>query len=477
MSWYETFIERVWGKRRLEAVPSLTRSTWAADGLLALALAIATVIGDLNRSWVEVQPQSIQPPEAPVAPVPPVAPEPPVAPVPPVDTGAPVPPVPPEPPVPPVPPEPPAAPTVPSDVTVPHPVNAVEHVLPPVEAWETVAALLTALPLVLRRRFPLAVYWVVTGAAVLLHLGDVSADATKVTFVSGLVAAYSAAMYSPHRKAVLASLTAGAALYAAVPLVPDVDGGFVLVLFLFPLALATHGVQLWRKRARTLRAEQDAELERAVEAERARIARELHDVVTHNVSMMTIQAGAARMVLDRSPEQARQAIRAVEEAGRTALSELRHVMGLLTMAADGPDPAADADLAPQPGIERLAELTDRVRASGVAVDVEVRGDPFPLSAGADLAAYRVVQEALTNAVKHAEGARVSVTVEYGDDRLLVEVSDTGGRTRRAAESEPGGGHGLLGLRERLGIYGGTLHAGDRPDGGFRVRAVIPREAP
>ncbi|MEU3479327.1 sensor histidine kinase [Streptomyces sp. NPDC033754] len=352
-----------------------------------------------------------------------------------------------------------------------------EHVLPPVEAWEMVAALLTALPLVLRRRFPLAVYWVVTGAAVLLHLGDVSADATKVTFVSGLVAAYSAAMYSPHRKAVLASLTAGAALYAAVPLVPDVDSGFVLVLFLFPLALATHGVHLWRKRARTLRAEQDAELERAVEAERARIARELHDVVTHNVSMMTIQAGAARMVLDRSPEQARQAIRAVEEAGRTALSELRHVMGLLTMAADGPDPAADADLAPQPGLDRLAELTDRVRASGVAVDVEVRGDPFPLSAGADLAAYRVVQEALTNAVKHAEGARVSVTVEYGHDRLLVEVSDTGGRARRAAESEPGGGHGLLGLRERLAIYGGTLHAGDRPDGGFRVRAVIPREAP
>ncbi|MFD8973929.1 sensor histidine kinase [Streptomyces sp. NPDC059593] len=481
MSRYETFIERVRGKRRrLGAMPPLSRSTWAADGLLALALAIATVIGDLNRSWVEVQPESVHTPVAPVepvAPVPPVPPVPPVdpvTPVPPVDPVTPVPPASPEPPVTPVP---PAPPTVPGDGIVPHPVNAVEHVLPPIEAWEMVAALLTALPLVLRRRFPLAVYWVVTGAAVLLHLGDVSADATKVTFVSGLVAAYSAAMYSPHRKAVLASLTAGAVLYAVVPLVPDVDSGFVLVLVLFPLALATHGVHLWRQRARTLRAEQEAELQRVVEEERARIARELHDVVTHNVSMMTIQAGAARMVLDRSPEQAREAIRAVEEAGRTAMSELRHVMGLLTMAADGPDPAADADLAPPPGLDRLAELTDRVRASGVPVDAEVRGDPFPLSAGADLAAYRVVQEALTNAVKHAEGARVSVTVEFGHDRLLVEVSDTGGRARRAAEADPGGGHGLLGLRERLAIYGGTLHAGGRPDGGFRVRAVIPREAP
>lgn len=359
---------------------------------------------------------------------------------------------------------------------MPHPVPAVEHVLPPVEAWEMVAALLTALPLVFRRRFPLAVYWVVTGAAVLLHLGDVSADATNVTFMSGLVAAYSAAMYSPHRKTVLASLTAGAVLYAAVPLVPDVDSGLVLVLVLLPLALATRGVHLWRQRVRALRAEQEAALRRAVEAERARIARELHDVVTHNVSMMTIQVGAARMVLDSSPDQAREAMRAVEAAGRTAMSELRHVMGLLTMAADGPDPATDVDLAPQPGLDRLAELTDRVRSSGVPVEVEVRGVPVALSAGVDLAAYRVVQEALTNVVRHAPGARVSVAVEYGPEELRVEVSDTGRRKSRSAEPEPGGGHGLLGLRERLAVYGGTLRAGGRPGGGYRVRAVIPLEA-
>ena len=367
------------------------------------------MVGDLNRSWVEVRSDLADLPE----PLP--------------EAG--------DPSSPPWPPVPPAVP-VPGNPTGPHPVPAVEHVLPPIEAWELVAALLTALPLVLRRRVPLAVYWVVTGAAVLLHLGDVSADATKVTFVSGLVAAYSAAMYSPHRKAVLASLAAGAVLYAFVPLVPDVDSGLVLVLVLLPLALATHGVHLWRERTRALRAEQEAELRRAVEAERARIARELHDVVTHNVSVMTIQAGAARMVLDSSPEQAREAIRAVEEAGRTAMTELRHVMGLLTMAADGPDPAAEADLAPQPGLDRLTELTDRVRGSGVPVDVEVRGVPFALPAGVDLAAYRVVQEALTNVVKHAAGARVSVTVEYGHDRLLVEVTDTGGRSRRPTEPNP-----------------------------------------
>lgn len=141
----------------------------------------------------------------------------------------------------------------------------------------------------------------VTAAAVLLHLGEVAADATTVTFASGLVAAYSAAMYSPHRRAVAVSLAAGVALYAVFPLVPDVDSGLVPVLVLLPVALASHGVHLWRQRERALRAERDSELRRAVEAERSRIARELHDVVTHNVSMMTIQAGAARTVLATSP--------------------------------------------------------------------------------------------------------------------------------------------------------------------------------
>ncbi|MFC9394829.1 sensor histidine kinase [Streptomyces sp. NPDC057027] len=440
MSRYEEFMGRVRGSRTLGAPPPMSRWAWTADGLLALSLAVATFVGNLNRSYVELRPEpsGIRTPEPGHLPTPPALPD---------------------------------VPGVPD----PRPLHAVEHMLPPVEVWEVVAALLTALPLVLRRRFPLAVYWVVTVASVVLHLGDAADDATRTTFAAGLVAAYSAAMHSPHRKSVAASLLAGALLYAVFPLVPDVDSDLVPLLVLLPLALASHGVHLWRQRERVLREEQEAALRRAVEAERSRIARELHDVVTHNVSMMTIQAGAARTVLAASPELAREAMLAVEAAGRTAMSELRHVMGLLTMAADGPDPAADVALAPQPGLDRLTELTDRVRSSGVPVEVAVRGVPVELPAGVDLAAYRVVQEALTNALKHADGARVSVTVEYGAGRLRVEVSDTGGRRRRLAE--PGGGHGLLGLRERLAVYGGTLDAGSRPHGGYRVCAVIPWEVP
>ncbi|MGA5198059.1 sensor histidine kinase [Streptomyces exfoliatus] len=442
MSRYEEFMGRVRGARTIGAPPPLSRWAWLSDGLLALSLTVATLVGNLNRSYVELRPDLI-------------------------GSRTPVPGQLPDPPLP---------PDIPGRPSGPQPVPAVEHVLPPVEAWETAAAVLSALPLLLRRRFPLTVYWVVTGAAVLLHLGNAADDATKITFASGLVAAYSAAMYSPHRRTVAASLLAGALLHAVFPLVPDVDSGLVPVLVLLPIAFASHGVHLWRQRERALRVERDAELLRAVTAERSRIARELHDVVTHNVSMMTIQAGAARTVLATSPDQAREAMLAVEAAGRTAMSELRHVMGLLTMAADGPDPATDVDLAPQPGLDRLTELTDRVRSSGVPVEVAVRGVPVALPAGVDLAAYRVVQEALTNVVKHAAGAsRVSVAVEYGPERLCVEVSDTGGPQRPATAS--GGGHGLLGLRERLAVYGGTLRAGRGPDGGYLVRAVIPWEAP
>ncbi|WP_308432463.1 MULTISPECIES: sensor histidine kinase [Streptomyces] len=443
----------------------LSRGAWAVDASIALLLAVGTVVGDLNRSYVEVRPE-FDTTGVPVR-----------LPLPaPVDGVAPVPPLPVTPP--PVPPL-PELPGIPTGGDPPHAVSAFQHTLPPVEPWELMVAVLTALPLALRRRCPLAVYWAVMGATVLLHQGRAAADATTVTFASGLIAAYSAAVYSPHRKAAVASLLAGVGLYAVFPLVPDVNQGLVPLLVLLPVALAAHGVHTWRQRMRVLREEQQAALRRAVERERSRIARELHDVVTHNVSMMTIQAGAARKVLDTAPDLAREAMLAVESAGRSAMSELRHVMGLLTMAAaDGPaatadDPATDVDLAPQPGLDRLEELADRVRGTGVPVEVAVRGTPTVLPAGVDLTAYRVAQEALTNAVKHAAGASVSVTVEYAPGELRVEVTDTGGQPRPSAA--PGSGRGLLGLRERLAIYGGTLQAGGRPRGGYRVRAVIPVE--
>jgi signal transduction histidine kinase len=215
-------------------------------------------------------------------------------------------------------------------------------------------------------------------------------------------------------------------------------------------------------------------LGRATEQERARIARELHDVVTHNVSMMVIQAGAARKVVDTTPDQAREALLAIEAGGRAAMTELRHVMGLLTMDSDGPDPAGTTDLMPQPGLDGLPTLIARVRHTGIPVELTTSGRPRPVPPGVELAAYRVVQEALTNTVKHAAGATATVLVEYGADQLRVEVTDTGGASHSPAGT--GNGRGLIGLRERLAVYGGTLRTGPRLRGGYRVDARIPLEA-
>jgi signal transduction histidine kinase len=229
----------------------------------------------------------------------------------------------------------------------------------------------------------------------------------------------------------------------------------------------------WRQRAgdsaqRLLRAEaeHEAQTRRAVDAERARIAGELHDVVTHNVSVMVVQAGAARSVLSSSPEQAREALLAVEASGRTAMSELRHLLGLLAPA--GGD---EELLVPQPGAARVPALVERVRAAGLSVELSVTG-ARDLPPGVDLAAYRVVQEALTNVIKHAGTARAAVVLEYRRDDLVITVTDDG---RPVTGAGGPGGRGLIGLRERIGLYGGELDAGPRPGGGWRVRARIPLE--
>ncbi|MFF0483623.1 sensor histidine kinase [Streptomyces sp. NPDC004435] len=341
--------------------------------------------------------------------------------------------------------------------------------------------------LALRRRQPLAVLCVVTAATL-----ATPQSVLRLTFYAFVLAVYSAAVYSPYRVATLAALPVSVLLVgtsgnAVTPIVPN---EYIALLIVVPLAMAAVGVRTWRLRtdeSRTrisaLEREQAEALRRAVEHERARIARELHDVVTHNVSVMIIQAGAARTVMKTSPEQAGEALLAVEASGRSAMTELRHVMGLLTMAGedggrDGEaeqDGAPAEDLAPQPGLERLDALVGRVRDTGLPVSVTVSGAPRELPSGIGLAAYRVVQEALTNAVKHAAGASAAVTVAYGRGRLRVEVTDTGGRPGPGAAT--GDGRGLIGLRERLAVYGGTLAAGARPAGGYRVVAVIPLEAP
>ncbi|MBV2155169.1 sensor histidine kinase [Kitasatospora sp. SUK 42] len=342
---------------------------------------------------------------------------------------------------------------------------------------------LVPLPLVLRRRHPLAVLWTVLPAALLVR--HQSQDIAYSAGVAVIVAAYSAAAYGRRPKAVLLSLPAATAALVVLfddAKLPHFPNGVMAVLVLVPVLAVAYELRMWRRRVdegrerlSALERDQVAALQHAVEHERARIARELHDVVTHNVSMMTIQAGAARKILDTAPDKAREAMAAVESGGRAAMTELRQVMGLLTIdAGPGEDLAGAADLSPQPGLGRLDALVEGVRQAGLSVELTVRGEHRAVPPGVELAAYRVVQEALTNTVKHAGGADATVTVEYAPDRLRVEVADTGGRPTGAAAT--GNGRGLLGLRERLAVYGGTLHTGPRPRGGYRVTAQIPLES-
>jgi signal transduction histidine kinase len=346
-----------------------------------------------------------------------------------------------------------------------------EHYYGNIHPWQPILALLAALPLVARRRYPLATFWVVIAASELFHLRP--GFDPSFTFAACVIAAYSAIMYSPYRGVAVVSALVGAGLIVGrhSTNVPTLAPGLAAFLLLIPIGLAANAINIWRQRVQTLEAERAAATRLAVERERARIARELHDVVTHSVSVMVVQAGAARKVMDTTPERAREALLAVESGGRAAMAELRHVMGLLTMSSDGPDPANDADLAPQPGLDQVAALAARVRDTGLPVELSVTGPPAVLQAGADLAAYRVVQEALTNTVKHAAGASVRIAIEYTADVVRVDVADTGGTS--AAPAGSGNGRGLIGLRERLTVYGGTLEAGRRPTGGYRVRAVIP----
>ncbi|WP_174527169.1 sensor histidine kinase [Micromonospora maritima] len=353
----------------------------------------------------------------------------------------------------------------------------------PAQPGSTLGALLLVFvmcaPLVLRRRYPLAVFWATTAAAALVLATD-GARQPKLypgVALTCLVAVYSAAAHSPYRLPALASGPVAALLAVALreQLPVEVPADRLPFVLLAPLVAVAGGHHVWRRRAgedqqrltAEARAHEEA-LRDAVAGERARIARELHDVVTHHVSVMVIQAGAARTVLDAAPDQAREALLAVESTGRSALTELRHVMGLLAQT----EPDAPED--PQPGIEGLPELIGRVRDAGVPVHLSLSGERRPVSSGVGLTAYRVVQEALTNMVRHAPGATGTVVVEYAPDVLRIEVGNT----------EPGipaatggtGGRGLIGLRERLAVYGGTLRAGARPGAGYQVEAMIPWEA-
>jgi signal transduction histidine kinase len=205
----------------------------------------------------------------------------------------------------------------------------------------------------------------------------------------------------------------------------------------------------------------------AVAEERARIARELHDVISHNVSVMVLQAAAGADVFTTHPERSREALGSIETAGREALTELRRLLSVVQA------PAGEADgLAPPPGLARLPELVERVRATGLDVTLAVTGDAGTLPAGVDLSAYRIVQEALTNTLKHAHAEQARVALSFGGDVLELEVVDDGTAAVQA-DAGAGRGHGLIGMRERAAVFGGELEAGPRGGGGFAVRATIP----
>jgi signal transduction histidine kinase len=365
---------------------------------------------------------------------------------------------------------------------VPPPPDPVWPPFLPVEddgtGWTAVLLLLVALPLVFRRRYPLGVLWTLLATAVLVSDNPA---ALRLSFFACVIAGYSAAVFSPYKVPALASLPIAAILHAGLQSdASSVSDSAVPFLILLPIAVAAEGLRRWKQHADEGRArmsamehEQIEALRRATELERARIARELHDVVTHNVSVMVIQAGAARKVMAATPDEARAALLAVEASGRAAMTELRQVMGLLTMDSDISGQEGETDLAPQPGLDGLDALVQRIRDSGVEVELVVRGQRRPLPSGIELTVYRLVQEALTNTVKHAAGASVRVLIEYAGDHLRVEVTDTGGRP--GATAGTGTGRGLIGLRERLSVYGGTLYAGPRLTGGYRVQARIPVE--
>jgi signal transduction histidine kinase len=232
-------------------------------------------------------------------------------------------------------------------------------------------------------------------------------------------------------------------------------------------ALRTRQLRADAFRERAMRLEQEREFaaRAAATEERERIARELHDVIAHTVSVMVVQAGAARHVVETEPEHAMEALTAVETTGREAMTELRNLLGVLTPAEE------EALLAPQPGIAQIPALVERVRGAGLPAELLVIGEPRALPQGIDLTVYRIVQEALTNALKYAGQVHTEITLDYREDTLKVEVLDDGTGERKSVGARTG--RGLTGMRERVALFGGTLEAGPRLGRGYAVRAWLP----
>ena len=344
-------------------------------------------------------------------------------------------------------------------------------------------ALLQTVPLVLRRVVPVAVFAVTISA---LGGHAMLAGESFNSSLGSLVALFTVAELRSRRVGIAAAVVAASVISFVILYrvgVPAGLSGLVQsLLTVFVVWLVGTWAQERRRyigtveeRAARAEADREARAAKAVADERSRIARELHDVVTHHVSVIVIQAGAALRALDPRPEDARTALEAIDASGRTALADMRRMLGILAPDRAGEGTADESVPAPMPGLDRLGELLEQVRATGLRTELSVVGVPRPLDAGVELSAFRIVQEALTNTLKHAPDARAAVTIRYLPDALEVEVVDDGGsgRSTNGALAHPGdAGHGLIGMRERVAVFGGTLEAG-RLGAGFRVAARLP----
>lgn len=351
-----------------------------------------------------------------------------------------------------------------------------------------VVVAVATLALAWRRRWPFPTLCVVAGAVAGPQLFTTLTFTLWGHFVPLLVAAFTVARWCSGRLAAAGAVIVATTIGVVLLRVPAAGSAGNVPFAVVPaVGLMAAGRVLQRRqaraseladRARRLVAERDAEVAAALAGERRRIARELHDLVAHCVSVMIVQAGASEALLDRSPQRAREPLRAIQETGQQAISELTRMLGLLR---DGPGdrpsgsaplagPAPVASLAPPAGLHQLPDLVERLGSAGLEVDLSTTGEVRPLPPGIDLTAFRIAQEALTNVIRHA-GRRATVRVElrYLPRSVEVEVVDGGG----AATVPAGSGLGLLGIAERVSVFGGRLETGPRSDGGFRVFASLP----
>jgi signal transduction histidine kinase len=356
-------------------------------------------------------------------------------------------------------------------------------------AVAVIAALVATVPLIARRRLPFAAPTVVFVGLAVISLARPSAvyGGASFTLFALMLAFWAAGAQRERHRAVTAAALGLAAV--AVMIARGGHGGVVrtgdLELSLFIWTLIAIGLPLgafalrgraeraagFQERADRIEREREERTRAAIAAERARIARDLHDVIAHSVTVMTVQGGAARLLLDTDPDRARTPLLVVEETGRQALADLRRLVGIVEHG-EGREPVLA--LAPQPGLADLPSLVEKIRGAGLPTDLVVEGEPGPLAPGVELAAYRIAQEALTNTLKHAGPARARVTVRFEPEWLRLEITDDG----RGRATVGHGGHGLVGIRERVALYGGTLEVGAREAGGFGVcaRLLVARQA-